>query len=98
MSSPWRDVSMQEMHLCPQCRGPRISLLDAQSFKPEFHLWIMEAYCPDCQQVIAGEVSVYQLSALADAVEDSFASMLEAANRLRRDGFVENWPPGPPLG
>lgn len=73
---------MQKMHLCPSCLSPRLSLVDAQSLKPEQHLWMMEAYCPDCEATLAGEVSIYQLSALADAVEEAFAGMLDTARRL----------------
>lgn len=84
---------MSQMHICPHCSGPRISLVDAQSLDPQTHRWVMEAYCPDCQEFLGGEVSIYQLSALADAVEEAFAGMLSEARRIEENG--ENWlPPG----
>ena len=90
VSSPWDNRSLDLMHLCPQCESPRLGLLDAQSIDPGRKLWMMEAHCPDCNDLIAGEVNTEQLGALADAVEDAFAAMLGVLQKL--DGEAEkNW-------
>lgn len=89
--SPWYQVPVGRMHLCPICQGPRISLSDAQSLDPEHHLWMIEAWCPDCQREIGGEVSTFQLGALSDAAEEAFACMLGTVKRI--DQGSENWLP-----
>lgn len=91
MDSPWLTISPEKMHLCPQCSSPRISLTDAQSLDPRLRLWVIEAWCPDCQQLMAGQADTFQLEALADAVEESFAAMLATAKRLEQD--QDNWLP-----
>ena len=83
------------MGLCPSCRGPRLALIDAQSVDPKKHLWMLEAFCPDCQKTISGEVSTFQLGALADAVENSFAEMMQASQGKLGS---ESWLPQPPRG
>lgn len=65
------------MHRCPACASPRLSLVDAQSLDGQ-RCWILEAYCPDCRQTFGGEVTLAQLGALADAVEEAYAEMLQA--------------------
>lgn len=52
---------------------------------------MIEAWCPDCQQSIGGEVSTFQLGALSDAAEEAFASMLATAERIEVGD--ENWLP-----
>jgi hypothetical protein len=56
---------------------------------------MLEAFCPDCQKTISGEVSTFQLGALADAVENSFAEMIQASQGKLGS---ESWLPQPPRG
>jgi len=80
---PWRDIPIEQMHLCPGCSSPLLAMKHAANLPGGW--LILSAFCPNCRQEWNGPASMDQVCALAESTEQGMAEILVEVHRLHQD-------------